>query len=597
MRQISTNELREMYQAFFESKGHVRISSAPLVPEHDPSVLFTTAGMHPLVPYLKGQPHPAGKRLTDVQKSLRTTDIESVGDATHATVFEMLGNWSLGDYFKKEAIAWSWQFLTSKEWLGIDPNYLAVSVFAGDADAPRDDQSATAWKSLGVSEERIAYLGKEDNWWPAYAEASAGQAPLGPQGPDTEMFFWSGEEKPPEKFDTADKNWVEIWNDVFMQFNRTPEGKYESLPQQNVDTGMGLERTVMILNGLKSIYEVDSFVELMKLIRGAVKKPDQKHERILADHIKSATFILSDEHPVEPSNVERGYVLRRIIRRAVRSARALEISDTQKLMMAGIDVMVKQYGKSYPSLQQNQMRAKDQLIQEIVRFESALERGLREFTKMITGMLKGEVISGAHAFLLYETFGFPIELTQELAREHGLTIDMGGFEEALKQHQTTSRAGSEQKFKGGLADHSDMSTKYHTATHLLHQALRTILGEHVFQKGSNITPERLRFDFSHPEKMTPEQIQTVETLINEKIKADLPVTREEMTVEEAKKRGALGLFEHKYGEQVSVYTINDFSCEICGGPHVEHTGALGHFKITKEESASSGVRRIKAVLE
>lgn len=579
MRKISTNELRELYQKFFESKGHVRIPSAPLVPENDPSVLFTTAGMHPLVPYLKGQPHPAGKRLTDVQKSLRTTDIDEVGDATHATVFEMLGNWSLGDYFKKEAIQWSYEFLTDKKWLRIDPRNLAVSVFAGNERTPRDEESAAAWKELGIPEERISYLGMDDNWWPA------GGKQAGPQGPDTEMFYKTG------------SGWVEIWNDVFMQFNRDEQGKLTPLPQQNVDTGMGLERTVMILNGFSSIYEIDSFQPLMKLINDATKQPNIRHARILADHIKAAMFILGDEHPVEPSNTERGYVLRRIIRRAVRSARQIGIENRAELMLAGQKLMIDQYQQIYPSVQANFTLAQERLRKEIEKFEAVLTQGLRRFEKAVAGKLKGEVMSGEEAFRLYESHGFPIELTQELARERGLTVALGAFEGALQGHQETSRTAGTGKFKGGLSDHSEMSVKYHTATHLLHQALRDVLGNHVFQKGSNITPERLRFDFSHSQKMTGGEIEKVEEIMNEKVQADLPVKHEEMTVAEAKKQGALGLFEAKYAERVSVYSMGDYSIEICGGPHVERTGTLGHFRILKEESAGSGIRRIKAVLE
>ncbi len=601
-KQLGTNELRKKYLEFFKSKGHKVIPSAPLVPENDPSVLFTTAGMHPLVPYLKGENHPDGVRLTDSQKCLRTTDIDEVGDSTHATVFEMLGNWSLGDYFKREAIEWSWEFLTSEEWLGLDPNYLAVSVFAGKEDptspsglrgvgVPRDEESAKIWESVGVPKERIAYLGMEENWWPA------GGGQPGPQGPDTEMFYWVGDEEPPEKFDAQDSRWVEIWNDVFMQFNQLESGELEPLPQQNVDTGMGLERTVMVLNGMKSIYEIDSFAALMDLIVSSATQRDEKHERIVADHVKAATFLLGDETPVAPGNTDQGYVLRRVIRRAVRSARVLGVGDAVNLLTTGADVIIDEYANHYPSLQDHAKHVRDELVKEIEKFESALSRGMKEFEKMLSNKETGDVLSGQDAFTLYESFGFPVELTQELAAEHKLTMEMGGFEEALKGHQDKSREGAKQKFAGGLADHSKESVQYHTATHLLHQALRDVLGDHVFQKGSNITAERLRFDFSHTDKMTDEEIKKTEDIVNEKIQAGMPVTREETTVEEAKKRGALGLFEHKYGEKVSMYSMGDFSCEICGGPHVENTNELGTFKITKEESAGGGVRRIKAVLE
>ena len=598
MNQIGSDELRELYQRFFESKGHARIPSAPLTPENDPSVLFTTAGMHPLVPYLKGQEHPQGKRLTNVQKCLRTTDIDEVGDATHATVFEMLGNWSLGDYFKKEAIEWSWEFLTSKDWLGLDPNYLSVSVFAGDDNAPLDEESAQVWRQVGVAKERIAYLGAAENWWPAFAKASAGQSPPeGPQGPDTEMFYWTGTEKPPEKFDPEDERWIEIWNDVFMQFNRTEDGKLDDLPQKNVDTGMGVERVVMVLNGKSSIYEIDTFGKLTQLISRHAEKADTQHMRIVADHIKAATFVLGDKHPVNPSNTDRGYVLRRLIRRAVRSARSLGIADITAVLTEGQEIMTEVYGAHYPSLREREKTTRQALVEEIAKFEAVLIQGLKNFDKFSEGKLKGGVLAGEDAFRLYESYGFPIELTAELAKERGIAVDMGGFEEALKSHQAKSREGAKQKFAGGLADHSEESVRYHTATHLLHQALRDVLGEHVLQKGSNITKDRLRFDFSHPDRMTADELQRVQALVNEKIKANLPVRREDMTVRDAKKQGALGLFEAKYGDKVSVYSIGGYSKEICGGPHVDATEELGRFVVKKEESAGAGVRRIKAVLE
>ncbi len=589
MQKLTSRDLRETYQRFFESKGHARISSAPLVPENDPSVLFTTAGMHPLVPYLKGQPHPAGTRLTDVQKCLRTTDIEAVGDPTHATVFEMLGNWSLGDYFKEEAIRFSWEFLTDARWLGIKPEYLAVSVFGGDKQNQRDNEAFEVWKSVGVPEERIAFLGKEDNWWPA-----GGKAP-GPQGPDTEMFFWTGESDPPVKFDPENNSWVEIWNDVFMQFNRTDSGEYESLPQQNVDTGMGLERTVMVLNRLSSIYEIDSYQPLMELIRQNESQADERQERILADHIKAATFVLGDDVPIAPSKSEQGYVLRRIIRRAVRSARILGIKNIETLMRAGAECVINEYAESYPSLRKHQDLVLNELGQEIQRFQSALDRGLKELAK--TGFNWKDTIPGDVVFRLYESYGFPLELTEEIAHEKGLEIDHAGFDKALQEHRDTSRTATAGRFAGGLSDHSEQSVRYHTTTHLLHQALRRIIGDHVQQKGSNINPERLRFDFTHDAKLTPEQIDQVTQQVNEQIEQNLPVIREEMTVGEAKAAGAIGLFTHKYEEKVSVYTIGDYSKEICGGPHVSRTGELGHFKIKKEESAGAGIRRIKAVLE
>ncbi|MEX2054853.1 MAG: alanine--tRNA ligase [Candidatus Andersenbacteria bacterium] len=596
MKSITSEQLRERFLQFFESKGHVRIPSAPLVPENDPSVLFTTAGMHPLVPYLKGQPHPAGKRLVDVQKSLRTTDIDEVGDATHATVFEMLGNWSLGDYFKKEAITWSWEFLTSPQWLSLPPERLAVSIFAGDADAPIDEEAQRVWRELGIPDTRIARLGKEDNWWPA-----GGKHP-GPQGPDTEMFYWTGPEPAPETFDPSDKRWVEIWNDVFMQYNRTPEGTYEPLPQQNVDTGMGLERVVMVLGGHQSIYEIDSFIPLMELINKDTQVDDVRQKRILADHIKAFTFVLGDEIPIVPSNTDQGYIVRRLIRRAIVASRHLEMGRrTSEVLLAGMNIVIEQYGSAYPSLRNRHSAAQENLRLEVEKFDATIDRGLRELDRIIKSRQSGDVLSGQEVFSLYETHGLPYEVTAEIAAQGGLSIDESAvkqqFEEAFATHKEKSRTAAAGKFKGGLADHSEQSIKYHTATHLLHQALRTILGPHVLQRGSNITPERLRFDFVHPNKLTAEELKSVEDLVNAQIATDLQVDRQEMTVAEAKAAGALGLFEHKYSDRVTVYSVGDFSREICGGPHVEHTGTLGHFKITKEESASAGTRRIKAILE
>ncbi|MCH8748123.1 alanine--tRNA ligase [Patescibacteria group bacterium] len=588
---MSSNELREAYQEFFEGKGHIRIPSAPLVPQDDPSVLFTTAGMHPLVPYLKGQVHPAGQRLTNVQKCLRTTDIEQVGDATHATVFEMLGNWSLGDYFKQEAIEWSWEFLTSVDWLGMEPNKLAVSVFAGDDVAPRDEDSAKFWRAVSIVEQHIAYLNKDENWWPA------GGGAIGPQGPDTEMFFWTGREAVPDHFDTTDKRWVEIWNDVFMEFNRAESGNFTTLAQQNVDTGMGLERVIMVGQGAESIYEIDTFAPLMKLISSQTKVSDVRHQRILADHIKAATFVMADEHPVKPTNSEQGYVVRRLLRRALRSSRVLEVRDPTTLLLAGADYVAQTYGSVYPSLVDNLEPAKQAMRDEVDKFDQVLKRGLKKFEAVLAAQNGGDVLAGEIAFKLYDTYGFPIELTQELAAEHKLSVDLAGFARALKSHQQKSRAASIGKFAGGLADHSDQAVRYHTATHLLHQALRDVLGEQVVQQGSNITAERLRFDYSYSEKMTTEQVKKVEDLVNAKIAADLPVTKREMTVTEAKQEGALGLFEKKYGERVNVYTIGDYSIEICGGPHVESTGELGTFRITKEQSVSAGIRRLKASLQ
>lgn len=596
---MTAHELRQKYLDFFKSKGHTVIPSASLIPENDPSVLFTTAGMHPLVPYLLGEPHPAGKRLVDVQKCIRTGDIDEVGDATHLTFFEMLGNWSLGDYFKQDAIRWSFEFLTSKDWLGIPIHRLAVTVFTGDADASRDEESAAIWKELGMPEKRIAYLGKADNWWPA-----GGKHP-GPQGPDTEMFYWTGVESVPEAFDPNDKHWVEIWNDVFMQFNRTPEGKLLPLQQQNVDTGMGLERTAAVLQGKTSVYETELFAPIFSIIETLVDKKYgsdpavSRSMRIIADHMRAASFILGDRFGVAPSNVDQGYVLRRLIRRAIRHGRQLGMMNRMTVPIA--EVVIDTFKSAYPELQERREIIVTELDQEEARFRKTLEKGLKEFDKIFEEKKK---VSGEDAFILYSTYGFPLELTQELASDKGQSVDKVTFEEEFKKHQDLSRAGAEKKFAGGLADHSEESKRLHTATHLLHQALRSVLGDHVFQRGSNITQERLRFDFSHPEKMTPEQVKQVEDVVNEQIKKDLPVHFEMLTVEEAKKCGAIGLFEDKYaqiGDQIKVYFVGDeergfFSKEICGGPHVDHTGELGHLKITKEEASSAGVRRIKAIL-
>lgn len=598
-----TKELRQMYLKFFESKGHTIISSASLIPENDPSVLFTTAGMHPLVPYLLGEKHPGGKRLADCQKCIRTQDIDEVGDNRHQTFFEMMGNWSLGDYFKKEAIEWSYEFLTSKEWLGLDKNRIAVSVFMGDDDAPFDEVAYTTWKNLGVSEKRIAKLPKKNNWWGMQT---------GPCGPDTEMFYWIGDMKEiPEHFNDDHEDWVEIWNDVFMQFNKDKEGVLTPLAHPNVDTGLGLERVVMALNGFTDVYRIDTFSSLIETIESMTGKKygsdteETKAMRIIADHIRTSTMIMSDSRHIKPSNVEHGYIVRRLIRRAVRYGKVLGIENNFCSKIA--ETVSSIFGDIYPETIQNKKFVLEELEKEENQFRTTLEKGLREFEKLLSGFQiafertgnKISSISGKQAFKLYDTYGFPLEITQELAKEKGLTVDEEEFKKSFEEHQEKSRAGAEQKFKGGLADHSEMTTKLHTATHLLHQALRTVLGTHVGQKGSNITGERLRFDFSHPEKMTPEQVQKVENMVNEQIQKELPVHVQELTVEEAKNSGALGFFEHKYGEKVKVYTvgksIEDFySKEICGGPHVTNIKELGHFKILKEEACSSGIRRIKA---
>ncbi len=586
-------DIRKKYIEFFKSKGHAEIKSAPLIPENDPTCLFTTAGMHPLVPYLQGAKHPAGKRLTDYQKCIRTGDIDEVGDAVHLTFFEMLGNWSLGDYFKEEAIRYSFEFLTGKENLNIPVDMLAVTVFAGDEDAPFDETAYKLWNSLGIPEQRIARLGKKDNWW--------GPAGItGPCGPDTEMFYWTGETPAPEHFDPADKRWVEIWNDVFMEYNKTAEGKYEPLAQKNVDTGMGLERVTAILSGKTSCYETEIFAPIFAAldeVRGVapVDGPRSSSERIIADHLRAATFILADG--ITPGKVDQSYVLRRLIRRAIREGRKLGISGnfTAKIARAVVD----EFSDVYPELAEHADRIAEELEREEKQFAITLENGTREFQKLIDRVpphITKKVISGKNAFNLYETYGFPIELTIEMAREKGFEVDRAGYDAAFARHQEMSRAGAEQKFKGGLADHSEETAKLHTATHLLQAALRKVLGPHVEQRGSNITAERLRFDFSHEEKMTPEQLREVEALVNRAIERKLPVVCEEMDIEDARKSGAMGLFENKYADRVKVYTMGDVSKEICGGPHAANTGDLGTFRILKEESSSRGVRRIKAVL-
>ena len=589
---MKANDLREKYIKFFTEKGHKLIKSAPLIPENDPTVLFTTAGMHPLVPYLIGENHPLGKRLVSVQKCVRTGDIEEVGDICHLTFFEMLGNWSLGDYFKKDAIEYSYEFLTDPKWLGLPVEKLAFTVFEGDDDAPFDDEAFQLWKELGIKDERIAKLPKSDNWW-----GPAGQT--GPCGPDTEMFYWVGEDTAPDKFDPENKLWVEIWNNVFMQYNKTSEGKYEPLTQKNVDTGMGLERITVALQGKQSVYETELFIPLLKKldeIRGTEYTDSRSEsERIVVEHIRAAAFMIADG--VIPGNVDQGYILRRIIRRAIREGRKLGVTKAFTSEIA--NVVVENYSCAYQELKMNEKAIKEELNIEEKQFAHTLEKGTREFEKLISRVpahIQRKVVSGKNAFFLYETYGFPIELTEEMAKERGFEVDKKGFDKAYQKHQELSRKGAEQKFKGGLADDSEKTTSLHTATHLLHEALRRVLGEHVGQKGSNITADRLRFDFSHPEKVSKEQLAEVEKIVNDAIKAKLPITVEEMTVEEAKQKGAIGLFGERYGEIVKVYSIGDLSKEICGGPHVKNSEALGTFKIKKEESSSRGVRRIKAVV-
>jgi alanyl-tRNA synthetase len=591
---MHADTLRRKYLDYFSARGHAIVRSAPLVPENDPTVLFTTAGMHPLVPYLLGESHPRGRRLANVQKCIRTGDIDEVGDRVHLTFFEMLGNWSLGDYFKREAIEFSFAFLTGKEWLNLPLDRLAVTVFAGDADAPFDEESHTLWQTLGIPPGRIAKRGKADNWW-----GPAGQT--GPCGPDTEMFYWTGEGPAPAEFVPEDRRWVEIWNDVFMQYNKTAEGQYVPLAQRNVDTGMGLERVTAILQGKGSCYETELFAPLFAELdacagRSAPTGERTSSERIVADHLRASVFILADG--VTPGNVDQSYVLRRLIRRAVREGRKLGIEGEFTARVGA--AVVRTYGEAYPELTAAATTIQDELQREEEQFARTLEKGNREFDKLIAAIpahVERKQISGRKAFYLYETYGFPLELTEAMAAEAGFTVDRESFDEAFKKHQELSRQGAEQRFKGGLADSSAATTRLHTATHLLHQALREVLGGHVAQKGSNITAERLRFDFSHPDKMTPEQLAAVEQRVNDIIDRRLPVDCSEMSFADATQAGAIGLFADRYGERVKVYRIGDFSCEVCGGPHVANTGELGRLRILKEESSSRGVRRIKAVLE
>jgi len=597
---MTSIELRQKYLDFFKTKNHTVISSASLLPENDPSVLFTTAGMHPLVPYLLGMPHPGGKRLASAQKCVRTGDIDEVGDTKHHTFFEMLGNWSLGDYFKTEAIKWSWEFLTDPKWLNLDKKRLAVSVFAGDLDAPFDQESYDLWLALGVPQERIAKLPKKNNWW--------GPAGLtGPCGPDTEIFYWVGDEQQtPDSFNDDNELWFEIWNNVFMQYNKTASGNFEPLAQKNVDTGLGLERVLAIMNGFSDNYQTELFAGLIKKIEElSGHKYGESEEvsqalRIIADHIKAATFLIGDDRGLTPSNTDQGYVIRRLIRRAVRYGRQLGI--TNDLWTTNIvREVINDYYDVYPELSRNRKFIIDNFIQEERKFSQTIGRGLKEFDRLAVDQ---QNVKGEDLFNLFQTWGFPIELSLEELSKKGLKINeaekhliIEDFTQALKKHQDLSRTAAAGKFKGGLADATEETTKLHTAAHLLLAALRKILGDHVTQKGSNITAERLRLDFSHPDKVTPEQIKQVEEMVNEVIAKDWPVTLSEMSVTEAKEQGAMGVFDSKYGEVVKVYTIGDVSKEICGGPHVERTGVLGHFKIQKEEASSAGVRRIKAVLE
>lgn len=579
-------EIRNKYLNFFKKYGHEVIPSASLIPENDPSVLFTTAGMQPLVPYLLGETHPAGTRLTDYQKCVRTVDIDEVGDNRHLTYFEMLGNWSLGDYFKEESVKMSFDFLTKE--LEIPVEKLSVTCFAGDDDCSRDDLTAECWRKAGIPEERIYFFGKEDNWWIAGEE--------GPCGPDTEMFYDTGKPKCSEECNPSCGcgKYVEIWNNVFMEYFKSKDGVYTKLAKKNVDTGLGLERMAMLLQGKKTPFETELFAPIMEKLEQLQKIDDINSRRIVAEHLRSSMMITCDGG--RPSNIDRGYVLRRLIRRMIRHMNKLQIELTELENL--IDLNVQNLKEMYPDLEKNEAIIKKVILEEKEKFVKTLVHGEREFIKEMNkaSELGKTKLDGQVVFKLYDTYGFPPEVTQELAKENNFEIDLEEFDKLFKEHQEKSRLGAEQKFKGGLADQNEQTISYHTATHLLHKALKIVLGDHVKQSGSNITIERLRFDFTHPEKMTQEEIKKVEELVNEQIQRNLEVTCEEMSYEDAKATGAIGLFTDKYGDKVKVYTIGDFSKEICGGPHVSNTKDMGTFKIKKEESSSSGIRRIKAVL-
>jgi alanyl-tRNA synthetase len=593
---ITAQELRNKYLEFFQSKGHTIIPSASLVPANDSSVLFTTAGMHPLVPFLLGEPHPGGKRVANVQKCVRTGDIDEVGDETHNTFFEMLGNWSFGDYFKQEAIAWSFEFLTDPKWLGLPLERLAFTCFAGDADAPKDTESAEIWKSLGVPETRISFLPKEKNWW------IAGET--GPCGPDTEMHYWIDDGTPaPDSYNPNEPRWVEIWNDVFMQFEKKADGTLMPLSKPNVDTGMGFDRVLAVLNGQTSVFDTDLFKSMWEVIglqNEILSNDEVKKARIVLDHIRASVFIVSDG--VLPSNKDRGYVLRRLLRRSLVMGKLLNLKG--EWLKALVGQVIFTYASPYGELKENSERIFTTIEEERRKFEVTLEKGLKQLELGIKHHESG--ITGKMAFDLYQTYGFPKELTKELAVQSGQIFDEAKeleYNQEFKKHQELSRTASAGQFKGGLASHSDKIVRLHTATHLMNASLRQVLGDKVWQKGSNITEERTRFDFTHDKKLTPEEILAVESIVNDWIARDLSVKREVMSLEKARELGAIGVFGEKYASEVSIYTIFDensgeiVSREFCGGPHVEHTGVIGHFKIQKEEASSAGVRRIKAVIE
>ena len=587
---ISSDKLKKMYLEFFQKNGHKVIANASLIPENDSTALFISAGMHPLVPYLLGQQHPSGKKLVNVQKCLRTSDIDEVGNNFHLSFFEMLGNWSLGDYFKQESIRWSYEFLTSKEWLNIDEKKLFVTVFAGDEKAPRDTDSARIWEELGFPKEKIFYLPREDNWWGPVGST-------GPCGPDTEIFYDTGKEPCGSECNPGCScgKFNEIWNNVFMEYNRTPDGEYELLEQKNVDTGMGVERTVAVLQEKDNVYETEIFVPIINRIKELagieeISADQIRSVRIICDHSRAATFLLAEG--IVPLNVEQGYVLRRVIRGAIRHGKLIGIEEEFLSVLS--QIVIETYSGDYSHLKSNEDFIVTELRKEYKKFSNTLARGLNRFNRIARNKKK---IDGKDAFLLYQSFGFPIEITKDLGQENDIFVDVDGFHEEFQMHQKVSRASADKKFGSGLADTAKETVKLHTATHLLNEALRRVLGKDVTQKGSNITHERLRFDFNFDRKLTDQEIKDVEELVNGQIKEALPVKRIETTLDEAIKIGSQAVFEQKYGEKVSVYSIGDFSMELCSGPHVENTGELGRFKIIKEEGISAGVRRIRAVLE
>jgi len=583
---MNPKQLRDLYFRFFQSKQHVVIPSASLIPTNDASVLFNTAGMQPLVPYLLGGKHPSGKRLVNIQKCLRTVDFDNIGDNTHHTFFQMLGNWSLGDYTKQEAIMWSFEFLTGKDWLHLPLAKLAFTVYQGDTKVPRDEEAAQAWLKLGVSKDRVAFLGA-DNFW------SAGET--GPCGPSSEMFYWTGEGKAPAKFDLEDKQWVEIWNDVFMTYNKNKDGTITPLAQKNVDTGMGFERALAVLSGKKSAYETELFshsIKKLEELSGVSYKEKTREMRVVVDHLRAAVFVLGDDFALVPSNVDRGYVLRRLIRRAIRYGKLIGINVNFTSVIG--EIIIADYGDYYIELKKNKERILSELDKEEDKFSKTIETGLKEFNKMA---VQSDMISGKDAFLLFQSYGFPLEMTQELAQEQGISVDEALFKKEFEQHQELSRTAAAGMFKGGLSENSPQTTRLHTATHLLNEALRRVISKEIHQKGSNITAERLRFDFNFDRKLTPEEVKKVEDEVNRVVKKAVVVRREEMTIQEAKLLGAQMEFGVKYPDRVSVYFVGDYSKEFCGGPHVSNTLEIGVFKITKEEACAAGVRRIKATVE